>query len=235
MRSHPCHGCPDREDHARWAERYFRTLRDKDKLVSDIDRATGSIAAVFDRRCAVLRDCGYLTGEGEDTTVTPAGTTLKTLYAENDIVMAECLRTDVWARLTPAGLAAAVSTLLYSARRDDGDTMPRIPGGPRSVLGESIRETQRVWSRFAELHEERHLPPLPAPHWGLVYAIHGWTQGKSLDAVIRGSDIAPGDMVRWCKQVIDALDQIAKSAPSSVISERALTAVAAIRRGVVAY
>lgn len=235
MRSHPCHSCPEREDHARWAERYFKTLRDKDRLANDIQSATGSIAAVFDRRCAVLRECGYLTGEGEDTVVTSAGTTLKTLYSENDIVMAECLRDDVWARLNPAGLAAAVSTLLYSARRDEGDSTPRIPGGSQGVLIEALKQTQRVWSRFAELHEERGLPPLPAPHWGLVNAIHGWAQGKSLDAVISKTDVAPGDMVRWCKQVIDALDQIAKSAPTSITTDRANAAIAAMRRGVVAY
>jgi ATP-dependent RNA helicase HelY len=235
LRSHPCHSCPDREDHARWAERYFRTLRDKDRIASEIQRATGSIAALFDKRCAVLRECGYLSGEGEETVVTPAGTTLKTLYAENDIVMAECLRDEVWARLNPAGLAAAVSTLLYSARRDDGDSTPRIPGGPQGVLIEALKQTQRVWSRFAELHEERGLPPLPAPHWGLVNAIHGWAQGKSLDAVISKTDVAPGDMVRWCKQVIDALDQIAQSAPDSSTSDRAQAAIAAMRRGVVAY
>jgi len=235
MRRHPCHSCPDREDHARWAERYFRTLRDKDRIASEIQRATGSIAAVFDRRCAVLRECGYLSGLGEATVVTTAGTTLKTLYAENDIVMAECLREDVWARLTPAGLAAAVSTLLYSARRDDGDSTPRIPGGPQGVLTEALKQTQRVWSRFAELHEQTDLPPLPAPHWGLVNAIYGWAQGKSLDAIISKTDVAPGDMVRWCKQVIDALDQIAQSAPASPTSDRAQAAVAAMRRGVVAY
>ncbi|NYI41398.1 DEAD/DEAH box helicase [Demequina lutea] len=235
MRNHPCHSCPEREDHARWAERYFRTLRDKDRIATEIQRATGSIAAVFDRRCAVLRECGYLSGEGEETVVTAAGTTLKTLYAENDIVMAECLREDVWGRLNPAGLAAAVSTLLYSARRDDGDSTPRIPGGPQGILTEALKQTQRVWSRFAELHEVRDLPPLPAPHWGLVNAIHGWAQGKSLDAVISKTDVAPGDMVRWCKQVIDALDQIAQSAPESSTSDRARAAIAAMRRGVVAY
>lgn len=235
MRNHPCNGCPDREDHARWAERYFRTLRDRDRLASEIQRATGSIAAVFDRRCSVLRECGYLVGEGEDTVVTGAGTSLKTLYAENDIVMAECLRGDVWGRLTPAALAAAVSTLLYSARRDDGDATPRIPGGPNGVLTEALKQTQRVWSRFAELHEQRDLPALQAPHWGLVNAIHGWAQGKSLDAVMRTTDVAPGDMVRWCKQVIDALDQIAQSAPESTTSERAIAAISAMRRGVVAY
>ena len=79
------------------------------------------------------------------------------------------------------------------------------------------------------------MPPLPAPHWGLVQAIHGWTQGKGLDTVLSGSEIAPGDMVRWCKQVIDALDQIAAVAPSTVLRERALSAIEAMRRGVVAY
>ncbi len=29
LRNHPCHACPDREAHARWAERYFRTLQRK--------------------------------------------------------------------------------------------------------------------------------------------------------------------------------------------------------------
>ena len=103
------------------------------------------------------------------------------------------------------------------------------------MLTEALKQTQRVWSRFAELHEERGLPPLPAPHWGLVNAIHGWAQGKSLDAVISKTDVAPGDMVRWCKQVIDALDQIAKSAPTSTTTDRANAAIAAMRRGVVAY
>ncbi len=235
IRQHPCHSCPDREDHARWAERYFRTLRDKDKLAGEIQRATGSIAQVFDRRCDVLRERGYLVGIGSETGVTAEGRMLRTLYAENDIVMAECLRDGVWASLTPPALAAAVSSLLYSARREDSERQPRIPGGPTGVLGQALRETQRVWSRIDDLHGEHGLPPLPAPHWGLVQAIHGWAQGRSLESVLSGSDIAPGDMVRWCKQVIDALDQIAQSAPDQTLYERASAAIESMRRGVVAY
>ena len=30
LRAHPCHGCPDREDHARWAERWYKLDRDAD-------------------------------------------------------------------------------------------------------------------------------------------------------------------------------------------------------------
>lgn len=235
IRNHPCHACPDREDHARWAERYFRTLRDKDKLAGEIHRATGSIAAVFDRRCQVLRQLGYLEGEGDETRVAPAGTMLRTLYAENDLVIAECLKSNTWGSLTPPALAAVVSSLLYSARKDDGERQPRIPGGPTGVLGQALRQTQRIWAAIDDLHKEHELPPLPPPHWGLVQAIHGWTQGKGLDTILSGSEIAPGDMVRWCKQVIDALDQIASVAPSTTLQERAIAAITAMRRGVVAY
>ncbi len=235
MRSHPCHTCPDREEHARWAERYFRALRDKDRLAGEIARATGSIAAMFDRRCEVLRELGYLHGTGEELSVSPAGGMLRTLYAENDIVIAECLRIGVWDALHPAALAAAVSTVLYTARRDDGETAPRIPGGSQGVLGQALRETQRIWSHLDDLHTEHHLPALPPPHGGLVRSIHGWAQGKRLDVVLDGASIAPGDMVRWCKQVVDALDQIAQVAPSPLTRQRAATAISAMRRGVVAY
>ena len=154
MRNHPCHSCPDREDHARWAERYFRTLRDKDRLASEIQRATGSIAAVFDRRCAVLRECGYLSGEGEDTVVTTAGTTLKTLYAENDIVMAECLRDDVWARLQSRGpCRGGVHPVVFGEegrRRFDASNPRRAARGARtrrssrlSASGRSLRRSTR--------------------------------------------------------------------------------------------
>lgn len=235
IRSHPCHQCPEREDHARWAERYFKTLRDKDRLVGEIGRATGSIAAIFDRRCEVLRELQYLAGEGDATTVTPKGETMRRLYAENDLVIAECLRTGAWDGLHAPALAAVVSSLLYSGRREDESRTPHIPGGPKGVLGLALRDTQRQWASIDDLHREHRLPPLPAPHWGLVAPIHGWAQGKSLDNVLTGTDVAPGDMIRWCKQVIDALEQIADADPDSPLAQRAKQAVTAMRRGVVAY
>ncbi|WP_430866753.1 DEAD/DEAH box helicase [Demequina aurantiaca] len=235
MRAHPCHHCPDRESHARWSERYYRTLRDKDKLANEISRATGSIARIFDRRLAVLGDLGYVEGHGTEIAVTDAGAMMRTLYSENDLVMSECLRLDVWSELSPPALAAAVSTLLYNGRREDENKTPRIPGGEHGTLGNALNETVRVWSRIDDLQSSHHLPDLNAPHWGIVGAIHSWAQGKSLDASLRGTETAPGDMVRWCKQVIDILDQVAQVAPSELVQGRARTAIDAMRRGVVAY
>ena len=232
LRNHPCHGCPDREAHARWAERYFRTLRDRDRLVGEIERATGSIARIFDKRIAVLLEQGYLTPEH---TPTAAGETMRKLYAENDLVIAECLRTGVWEQLNGPALAAAVSTLLYNGRREDENRTPRIPGGPHGVLGVALAQSMRVWARIDDLHTTHGLPELPSPQWGIVGPIHGWAQGRSLSTVLSGAEIAPGDMVRWCKQVIDALDQIAEATSSATIRTAAHQAIGAMRRGVVAY
>jgi ATP-dependent RNA helicase HelY len=98
-----------------------------------------------------------------------------------------------------------------------------------------LRETVRVWSRIDEMHVEHRLPRGAAPHWGIVGAVHAWTQGKNLDAVLRGTDLAPGDMVRWFKQVIDVLDQIARVAPNEEVRRRANSAIQSMRRGIVAY
>lgn len=235
MRAHPCHSCPDREEHSRWAERYFRALRDRDRLAGEISKETGSIARIFDRRCGVLLELGYLTGEGEALAPTSWGTMLRTIYSENDLVIAECLRKGVWAGLQPPALAAVVSSLVYEGRREDEAQVPRIPQGPAGPLGLALRETVRVSSGILDLHTERRLPRLQAPQWGIVGPVHAWTQGKGLDAVLKGTELAPGDLVRQFKQVIDVLDQISEVAPDPSVRRNATLAITGMRRGVVAY
>src|SRR5262249_51645059 len=69
MRRHPCHDCPDREEHARWAERRARLERDTAALREKVSSRTGSLARTFDRVCALLRERGYLAGDPDP----PAG------------------------------------------------------------------------------------------------------------------------------------------------------------------
>jgi ATP-dependent RNA helicase HelY len=71
LRAHPCHGCPDREDHARWAERYHKLDRDTRTLQRRIEQRTNTIARQFDRVCEVLTALGYL--ENDEVTETAPG------------------------------------------------------------------------------------------------------------------------------------------------------------------
>ena len=64
-------------------------------------------------------------------------------------------------------------------------------------------------------------------------AIYWWVMGDDLASAVRSADLPPGDWVRWCRQVIDALGQIASSA-SEPLRTNAHTAADSIRRSVVA-
>ena len=104
-----------------------------------VNDRTGSIARTFDRVVALLDEIGYLDGD----TVTADGERLTRLYTEMDLVAAEALRQGLWRGLTPAELAAAVSVLVYEARRDPG-APPKLPGGAgRTAIEETLRLARR--------------------------------------------------------------------------------------------
>ena len=236
LRGHPCHGCPDREDHARWAERWTKLDGEHRALLRRIEGRTGSIAKIFDRICDILGSLGYLTpGEDADLVVTTPGQTLRRLYAESDLLLSECIRRRTWESLDAPGLAAAVSTLVYSARRDDREGDPRIPGGPTGVLARALEGTVQVWSELDDLEAAHRIEATGPLDLGLVEAVHRWASGRSLDVVLKDTELAAGDFVRWCKQVIDVLDQLTKAAPDERMRATAHKAIAGLRRGVVAY
>jgi len=228
IRAHPCHGCSDREQHARWAERHDRLRRDTDSLAAKAEGRTNTIARMFDRVCDLLTSLGYL--DGDD--VTPAGQVLARVYSEADLVIAESLRASAWDTLAVADLAAVVSCLVYESRRDDEPT-PRLPPGPtRSAFDELTRR----WAALEQAEHDARLDFLREPEAGFAYAAWRWAKGHPLDAVLDDAALAPGDFVRWMKQLIDLLDQVADAAPPDAqVRRTAEQAVRALRRGVVAY
>jgi ATP-dependent RNA helicase HelY len=227
LRQHPCHACPDREQHARQAERYLRLEREAEALERKVGGRTHVIARTFDRVCAVLDQLGYTEGD----TVTEEGRRLAGLYTELDLLVAECLRRGLWDGLAPAELAACVSALTFESRRPDDASPPRLPHGrSREVLADMIR----VWGELDGVEKEHRLSFLREPDLGFAWTAHVWARGRSLEQVLSG-DLTPGDFVRAVKQLIDLLDQIAAAARAAPVADTARRAIAALRRGVVAY
>jgi ATP-dependent RNA helicase HelY len=239
LRAHPCHGCADREVHARWAERHRRLRAETQQLEQKVAATTHSLARGFDRIRALLTERGYLAagevGEG-DQAVTEDGRRLARLYSESDLLAAECLRHGVWDRLDAPALAAVVSALVFEARRD-GPSEPRVPTGP---VTDALAETARLWASL-EADERRHkLERTRQPDAGFAWTVYRWARGESLERVMSaaesaGVEISAGDFVRWCRQVIDLLDQLrdvmGKSHPVGAAADQA---VRGMRRGVVA-
>jgi ATP-dependent RNA helicase HelY len=238
LRQHPCHGCPDREEHARWAERYARLRRDTAGLRQRVENRTHSIARTFDRVCALLTDRGYLAGSGGDAGgVTDAGRRLARIWSESDLLVAECVRGGVWDGLSAAELGAAVSVLVYESRRETRDSVApvRLPEGP---VRAAVETTRRLWAELEEDEQRHGLALTREPDPGFAWAAYRWARGESLDRVLgssasAGQELSAGDFVRWCKQLLDLLDQLA-AVGSAELAGTARAAVAAVRRGVVA-
>src|SRR3954467_7225330 len=212
LRAHPCHACPDREDHARWAERYFKLDRDAKTLKRRIEQRTNTIARQFDRVCDVLTALGYLEDHEGSSRITDRGRTLMRIYNEMDLLTAESLRAGLWDGLDASELAAVLSTLVYESRRPDDAAAPRVPGGRvREVLAEMVS----IWADLDALEREHHLDQLHEPDLGFAWAAYRWAEGDELDDILASTGLAAGDFVRWVKQLLDLADQVADASRGS--------------------
>jgi len=233
MQRHACHRCPDREAHARWAERYFSLKRDTDRIRAQIEKRTGTVARIFDRVIDVLQIVGYLDGSGDDLELTDAGRTMRRIYGERDLLVAEALRERLWRNLDAPSLAAMASCLVYEPRRDEQNAGER--GLPRGAFRIAYDATMRLWADLDELEDEHALPRTEPLAPGLAAAMHSWARGGSLDRVLIDADMAAGDFVRWTKQTIDLLDQLSIVSEDDELARTARRALDAVRRGIVAY
>ncbi|WP_246160683.1 DEAD/DEAH box helicase [Nocardioides humilatus] len=225
MRAHPCHGCAEREDHARWTERYFKLQRDTEVLARRVERRTNTIAREFDRVCVVLDALGYL----DEDRVTDRGRGLTRIYSDLDLVAAEALREGLLDDLSPSQLASVLSVLVYEARRPD-ESAPRLPGGP---IAPAIEALQRLAGQLERLEKDNKLAYLRQPDAGFAWTAYRWAEGDPLDELLTRADLTAGDFVRQMKQLVDFAGQIADAAGDSPVRKTARAAVDLLRRGIV--
>jgi ATP-dependent RNA helicase HelY len=241
MRRHPAHREPDREIRVRVAERYLRIERDNEALQKKVAAATNSLARTFDRIVGLLTERGFIRVTDGDPAVTDDGRLLARIYSESDLLVAECLRAGAWTGLRDAELAAVVSAVVYETRGGDGPGPPRNAEVPTAQLRQALHRTRRL-SAELRADEQRHRITLSRePDDGFVAAIYRWASNGDLVAALAaadsegsGSPLLPGDFVRWCRQVLDLLDQVRNAAPQPELRATAKRAIDAIRRGVVA-
>jgi superfamily II RNA helicase len=184
-----------------------------------------SLPALLDRRLDILERRGFIEG----WSMTAAGGTLAALYHESDLLVAEALRAGVFDGLEPALLAGVASALTFEARRS-GDDVPM----PRQSV--ALDRLARLEDLAAEVRKDERrvgLRRTRRPDPGLARAVIAWASGATLDAVLRETEVAPGDFVRNVRQLIDLMRQLSQVAGEPTTAASADLAVALLRRGVV--
>ena len=249
MRSHPCHGCPDREEHARVGRKWSRAKADAERLQRRIETRTGTIARLFDAVCQVLLELGYLRpvdrGHPErELRVTGAGKVLARIYAERDLLIAECLRTGVFEDLSASELAGALSACVYEPRLSAQSI--GLPVAPGSRLGQCLRAQLGVSHRIHDLESLARIEASSGAEPALAGSVQAWCDGAQLADILDATELTAGDFVRWCKQLLDVVGQIASLSPPpdaspeqaravTSLSMRAAEASLDLNRGVVSW
>ena len=249
MRSHPCHGCPDREEHARVGRKWSRAKAQAERLQRRIENRTGTIARLFDAVCEVLLELGYLEpvdrGHPErELRVTGAGKVLARIYAERDLLIAECLHTGVFEGLSAGELAGALSACVYEPRLSAQSI--GLPVSPGSRLGQCLRAQLGVSHRIHDLESLARIEVSSGAEPALAGAVQAWCDGAQLADILDATELTAGDFVRWCKQLLDVVGQVASLSPPqdatpeqaktvTDLSMRAAEASLDLNRGVVSW
>ena len=246
LKQHPCHQCPDRESHARFAERAMRLERDQVRAEKKLAARTNTIANSFDKICAVLTSLGYLSAEDPDR-VTAEGQMLARIYSELDLVAAEALQEGVFDTLDVPQLAAVASSLVYEARRTELGRMSRMPDRESEKAQSRLRD---IWRRVGQLEREHKLERAAEPDIGFAEAAYAWADGRPLAEVLELCQLPAGDFVRWIRQVADMTGQLAVAAgmraqalvsegappgPADELPRQLRIVVDQMRRGVVTF
>ena len=225
MRAHPCHACPDREEHSRIQERISRMEREIEDLQAKIESRTNVIPRTFDRLCSVLNELGYLNGES----VSQQGQMLAKIYSDSDLVLAEAIRRNYLDDLSARELAAILSIFVFESRSDE----PHRNLASNETVVSTIRAIEKLWFEVKYLEQTYHVQTLRELDSGAAAAIYAWAGGQELIETLELAELPAGDFVRIVKQLIDLLTQISEASIS--IRARAREAILLLRRGVIAY
>jgi ATP-dependent RNA helicase HelY len=225
LKAHSSHGCAEREDHARLAERAGRLTRENDGLTTRVENRTHVIAKTFDQICQVLDHLQYI--DGEKPTV--QGKILTKIYAESDLLLTESIRRGLLDDLNATELLSVASCMIFESRSQE-NLAPKLPS---QKVTSTLTEIISLWAQLEAIENDFGVKTQREPDAGFCFISYKWASGNSLNSVLKGTDMSVGDFVRSTKQLVDLLNQIAGA--SEKLRPVCKDAVKRIDRGVVAY
>jgi ATP-dependent RNA helicase HelY len=125
---------------------------------------------------------------------------------------------------------ALVSTVVYEGR----ERVPLSGEMPTAETKERYEQLRRLWRTIRRTEDEHQVQLCRELEVGFAGPIHQWAEGEALDEILADTEMAPGDFVRNCKQLLDLLRQIEEVAPPAT-AELVRAGRQRVLRGVVAY
>jgi ATP-dependent RNA helicase HelY len=199
---HAFHKLENRESKLRLMKSALQVNSDFQKLQIKIGNRTSSLGRQFKQISNLLKDKGYLT---EENMLTPSGVILANIYSECDLLIAESITRGLLQGLTYSELAAVLSLFIYEGKQSQDGYATSVP--TRKVK-EVLIGVEALLLELQNEEHERGIPKTRSIDASFSIAIHDWISKVNLDTVLEESNLAPGDFVRWVKQIIDLSNQL---------------------------
>jgi len=225
---HPVARDPDLKQRLSAMASAVKAEREVAEIEGRADGKTSTLARDFDRILVVLETFGY--ADLEMWELTEAGEMLSRIFHESDLFVAEALRAGLFDGLSPADLAALVSTVVYEHRSPEPPPRPWF----------SSDDMRSRWNRMAALSEDLNAKERAAdvaehrgPDPTFAAIAYAWVAGEGFAEVVDDEEMTGGDFVRTTRQLIDLLRQLSVVAPMRGTRRAAGEAAEAAFRGVV--
>ena len=228
LRNHPCHSCKDRDQHARWGERWIQAKRDKERLDNSIQRRTNVLRQDFERIIKILLDLRYLHTTEDGYQLNDSAQLLKRIHTESDLLLAQVLQALDFSNTDSHLFAALMSTLVFESRADRDQRGPRLHHPEFKELYAEIHGISQSISTVEDIHGYHSGQKLDQ---GFAWTVYQWAKGVRLTELLSKSEISAGDFVRSMRRLLDLLEQISRlNLP--VTSNLAHQSIKSLKRGI---
>jgi ATP-dependent RNA helicase HelY len=228
LRSHPCHHCNDRDQHARWGERWLTAKKEQERLELSIARRTNVLRKDFERIVKILLELGYLQQVGNSYELKPSAEMLRRIHTESELLLSQVLQTVDFEGVDSHIFAALMSTLVFESRSDRDQRGPRLHHPEfRSLL----LEFQHIQQHLIEVEDRFGYRSGQNIDGGFAWSVHQWSKGVRLTELLSKSEISAGDFVRSMRRLLDLLEQIAHLGIPNV-SALAKSSIDTLKRGI---
>jgi ATP-dependent RNA helicase HelY len=214
--------CPDLAAHLQAVRRHRKAEKDIRRLQRRLRRSDEGMVRTFRAIVALLEKWGYVS----EWTLSAKGAQLRFVYNELDLLLTECVSRGLFDELNGPQLAAMTSLFTYEARRADA---PHLPPPPNVV--DRVEAAWEVAEELSAAERQADLPETRLPETGFAAIAYAWAAGHDLEDLF-DDDLAAGDFVRNCRQLIDVMRQLRDGFPR--LRTSAGDAIARVERGVVA-
>jgi ATP-dependent RNA helicase HelY len=214
--------CAELGDHLAWVRRARKAETDVLRLRKRLERSDEGLVKTFRSLLALLAGWGYVRG----WSLTGKGEQLRFVYNELDILLTEAISRGIFDEMTGVQMAATTSLFTYESRRLETEA-----AAPPGDIAEQTNEIDQLALELTKAERAAGLPETRLPDAGFAATAYAWAAGHDLDELF-DDDLAAGDFVRNCRQLIDVMRQLRDQFPQ--LRAAAADGIRRVDRGVVA-